>query len=121
MRTLKFRAWVGESKWDYYVYDIQKRADMAEWFGQPNIQIEQYTGLKDKNGKEIYEGDIVDISGERAIVVFDEKLGSYMGSFPSPVDDNARYNDYIFDFDDIIEVIGNVHENSELLGGEEAR
>lgn len=110
-REIKFRAWVEEGKWDYYAYDIQKRADMAEWFGHSNIHIEQYTGLTDKNGKEIYEGDIVSIhnkshKNEYDIGVIEFKKGAFRCPFLLGKYQSGQ-----------VEVIGNIHENPELLGG----
>ena len=78
------------------------------------IELMQYTGLKDKNGKEIYEGDIVKINVDRACVKWNDKYG-YFQLVP--------IGDYYFDSDVIgqaleyveAEVIGNIYDNPELL------
>ncbi len=73
--------------------------------------IEQYTGLKDKNGKEIYEGDIIDFYGEKYEVVF--RAGCFWAGYSN----NQR--DYLFFYSVESEVIGNIHENTELMKEEE--
>lgn len=108
MREIKFRAWDKEKrKYDLLdsFYELQKwnRNDKEI----KKYIIEQYTGLKDKNGKEIYEGDIV-MFGYKYIVEYNE-----CGYFPF-IDEYHYFNYKPRD----CEIIGNIHENSELLQGE---
>jgi uncharacterized phage protein (TIGR01671 family) len=74
------------------------------------VGIMQYTGLKDKNGKEIYEGDIIDA----------EYSGSSAGKYRNQVqyfDESCSFefaNSPMWTWENI-EIIGNIHENPELL------
>lgn len=136
MREYKFRAW--DKKYKAMYYNIQYYSDYSnlpsyenvdynsklthikeildignfyEFLENENFIVMQYTGLKDKNGKDVYEGDVLticngSINGYKLLeknrgVIFKD------GSFNIP----------IFDFDSThyFEVIGNIYDNPELL------
>ena len=118
MRELKFRAWSEETK-SFECFDLYEGTEcgltnLQIW--ARNTEIEQYTGLKDKNGKEIYEGDIVNIQGIKYYVDFE--FGGFWFN-----NDNRKWkaNRPFTHFQEIndAEVIGNIHENPELLEDKE--
>ena len=91
----------------YGCYDGD-REDMY-YYEQDDVVIEQCTGLKDKNGKLIYEGDIVKRSKQAFIVEWCQDRLSFVLS-----NDENLFESYdITHFE--WEVIGNIHENIELL------
>lgn len=129
-KLIKFRAWDKESAKMYSPYQIQFLKDnvsvrvivKGDFVKLGNFELMHFTGLKDKNGKEIFEGDIVigNTSYERdsdeakwtkespAIVEWKEEM---CGFYPFVL--NARWRCDVVN----IEVIGNVFENEELLKG----
>lgn len=124
-REIKFRAWDEKNKQFADYEDIEECLScqaMDGWrssdgmgccFGINAVEIladciiEQYTGLKDKNGKEIYEGDIVryaDDYEENAEVVFDD--GGFQVEWPINIERLEG------DITCMMEVIGNIHESN---------
>ena len=122
MREIKFKFWCkGTSDnanfnkpgwWSYPNFLLDKYHDNLDIFKSPHFMACQYTGLKDKNETEIYDGDIVKytLSNSEFIdhVAWENygwvlMGGDFNGSYPI----TGGYN---------MEIIGNIYENPELLG-----
>ena len=79
------------------------------------IEITECTDLKDKNGKEIYEGDILQGVNTYRMIVIKGKYGWETEILISPTEkDNMRFDDDLFTQYDV-EIIGNIYENPELI------
>ena len=116
MREIKFRGWdVGfkemESWESLLTSDVLPEVLQCVF---PNLKLMQYTGLEDKNGVEIYEGDICKEEwGGIYEVEYERKRGGY---FPFAHGDGCGCCDYkvVYDSKEVV-VIGNIYENPELL------
>lgn len=131
MRDIKFRAWLKDQNRIAEVYTLSFHGWPLEGYESVTVltknnsdfelvnefELMQYTGLKDKNGKEIYEGDIVDFisvngvdkDATKGVIRWDEEdTGFYVDN------DNDKYPHVKFWFTESIEVIGNIYENPEL-------
>ena len=123
MREIKFRAWHKEKKIMGEVLGIDilhkeiffsnEDVDCYEHTDFKDIELMQYTGLKDKNNKEIYEGDILSNgNNEKPYKVIFEN-GSFRAEF------EGDFEEYSFDLINIVaqgcEIVGNIYENPELI------
>lgn len=125
MRTIKFRAWNTKHQYmdnSFFIcasngcaFDVPSRG-----YDTPNTEIEptddlvvmQFTGLTDINGFEIYEGDIVSVDGSGACEV---KICSYWGVVYVDSDGYDRQHADCVSEQDYPTIIGNIHQNPELL------
>ena len=75
----------------------------------------QFAGLTDKNGKKIFEGDIIQHGKRKGIIFYYGNFGMFMISWIP----NGGANIFMNVLHTEVEVIGNIHDNPELLGGSE--
>ncbi|MCE8267937.1 hypothetical protein JJO14_09345 [Listeria monocytogenes] len=123
MRAIGFRAFVKETKKMLPVTDLCFNEIEAvgvsgcgnanctlcvDWYSFDDVVLMQYTGLKDKNGKKIFEGDMGwDEHNEcYGVVKFEE--GKFLYAWENIAED-------LWEVADSIEIYGNIHENPELL------
>lgn len=83
------------------------------------IELMQSTGLKDKNGKEIFEGDIVDYKGRKAIIKWHGSYASFIYRFIDELQGRKSEWDPLYLAYFHVEVIGNIYETPELLEDEQ--
>ena len=83
------------------------------------IELMQSTGLFDINGKEIFEGDIVDYKGRKAVIKWHGSYASFIYRFVDELQERKSEWKPLYLAYYKFEVIGNVHENKELLEVEE--
>ena len=141
MREIKFRAWDKQERVmlandgiDYICFSTKSlklvTQKQEDYFDVDNvISLMQYTGLKDKNGIEIYEGDIVKIDFDMHFMnlglnknikdhgnkyEFVGEVKYYDGAFNV---DNNKEGYPLFHEISPVEIIGNIYENSDLLEG----
>ena len=131
MREIKFRAWDKKLKAlryftnpkDGLLYQDGEMIVSSGWdsydmptFDEPDNDryiLMQYTGLKDKNGKEIYEGDIIQWAeehhGKREVIRWSNEESAWVCYNPTDC------GSWLSGISDIGKVIGSIHENPELL------
>ncbi|EEX52053.1 phage conserved hypothetical protein TIGR01671 [Prevotella sp. oral taxon 472 str. F0295] len=109
-KSLNSKCWVyGDLRQDH----IRKKT-YIEYEVSPDT-IGQYTGMKDANGKEIYEGDIIESCGFRHIVGYDAKQARFSAkNINGPRDDGSSITQQWIDECEKV-VIGNIYDNPELI------
>lgn len=127
-RTIKFRAkttanghWVYGGLIDYGDNTFAIRNSKSQPWVQAD-SIGQFTGLFDRNGKEIYEGDIITVRGNYPRVVLWDKMS--WAIMPCELYNDKHFwvmnlqhpgNDWWEEFADEIEVVGNIYDNPEFI------
>lgn len=121
MREIKFRAWDTAYNFmrypgysDEYISLLDGKSYEVNEHGECELpyKLMQFTGLHDKNGKEIYENDILKIDGMKCVVKYSNLSASYIAEC---IDEDAYWDLGVYTQKLGIELIGNVFEDGELI------
>ena len=126
MREIKFKTFDKYGVMRHWEFDKNGKDLVFSMAMYEGDKLMQYTGLKDKNGKEIYEGDVLEYDGEK---VECEKCGNKQLYYSSHKLYEIKWNEELCEFDcendensmssciwqTEMEIIGNIYENPELL------
>jgi len=124
MREIKFRAWDKDNNCmiDNWYEITEEKFTKKRFFGKQvqtlATKVMQYTGLKDKNGKEIYEGDIIKCSDGILEIIWVTDSRDFCGLTFKMIKNNDRnvvYDIRMYRSDEDWEVIGNIYEKKNLL------
>ena len=114
MRTIKFRAWNTDGM---VTQPLDGLFGLQRFLGflHEDAELMQYTGLKDKNGKEIYEGDIV--TADNLVCVVEWGSHGWVAKWERPRRGTIDYGKPDLGFR-LHEVIGNIYEHKDLMEAE---
>lgn len=92
---------------------------MNDWAQVIPETVGQYTGLTDKNGRRIFEGDIIEYEEKFGIARYSVVWNGKAACFSAAGYEGMIIGDFAFYASNKCEVISNIHDNPELMGGEE--
>ena len=126
MREILFRGkradngeWVCDNSVLFFSEKTKIYGALNEWREIEVIHetVGQYTGVIDKNGKKVFEGDVVEYAGSCGEIVFVERRGAFMSR------ERDMYCEWLSNLPQygtgIVEIIGNIYDNKEILEGKE--
>ena len=135
MREILFRGKTEDGEWEYgYPYEIYRNCHTRKVIARPpdafgkgkyteviDETLSQFTGCTDKNGVNIFEGDIIQVDFQQEYIGIKPRP-SYIGVVECKngafgIYEKGKGTQYFFQHGLIKTVIGNIHDNPELLGG----